>query len=95
MRIGKTSLTLAELSSLIGKGYFLRVVRGKTFVCKRPDMSNVKYSEAQKKQQDRFAKAVKFAKSFVDDPSKKRPFKVKKGQSIYSAAVSFYMKNNP
>ena len=42
--------------------------QGKPIVTKRPDMSNVEWSEAQKAQRQRFKQATAYAKAALADP---------------------------
>lgn len=58
-------------------------------------MSGVKPSARQKKEKSRFAEAVRFAQAIIKDPAKKAAYKVKKGQSVYHAAIKDYLKANP
>ena len=90
-RVSKNVLT-TELHGAIGKQIVFRVINGKSFASKYPDMSRVKPSRKQLVEKGRFAKAVAFAQSILKDPAKKAAYKVKKGQSVFNAAVSDYMK---
>jgi len=90
-RVTKNVIT-SDLQGAIGKQLVFRVRNGKTFASKYPDMSGVKPSKKQLKEKDRFAKAVAFAQSIINDPVKKAKYKVKKGQTVFNAAVSDYMK---
>lgn len=83
---------LTGLSGAIGKQIVFRVRNGKTFASKYPDMSEVKPSAKQRKEKARFAKAVSFAQSIISNPAKKAVYKVRKGQSVYHAAISDYLK---
>jgi homogentisate 1,2-dioxygenase len=61
-----------------------------------PDMSKVKSSRKQKEQQKKFAEAVAFAKSISRNPVKKAAYakKLRKGQSVYHAAIQEYYEKN-
>jgi len=48
--------------------YTYRVMRGKQTLMKTPDMSNVKWSEAQKASRERFGEAIRYAKQAMADP---------------------------
>ena len=89
--VSKNVLT-EDLRGAIGKQVVFRVRNGKTFASKYPDMSRVKPSKKQLAEKGRFAKAVAFAQSIIRDPAKKAAFKVKKGQTVFNAAVSQYMR---
>ena len=88
----KDNIITADLQGAIGKQLVFRVRNGKTFVSKYPDMSRVKPSRSQLKAKSKFAKAVAFAKSIISDPKKKAAYKVQKGQSVFNAAISEYMR---
>jgi hypothetical protein len=90
-RIAKNVIT-SDLQGAIGKQIVFRVRNGKTFASKYPDMSRVKPSKKQLREKGRFAKAVAFAQAIIKDPAKKAAYKVKKGQSVFNAAVSEYMR---
>ena len=90
----KNNVILTDVRGAIGKQVVVRVRNGKTFISKYPDMSNVKPSEKQLAQKIRFAKAVAFAKSITSDPVKKAAYKVKKGQSVFNAAIREYYEKN-
>jgi len=47
--------------------YTYRVMYGKQTIMKTPDMSNVKWSEAQKSNRERFAEAIAYAKQAMAD----------------------------
>ena len=93
--MAKTNNVLtASLQGAIGDQIVFRTRNGKTFASKYPDMSNVKRTAKQQKETSRFAKAVAFAQSILKNPTKKGSIKVKKGQSLYHAAIQEYLKNH-
>ena len=53
-----------------------------------------KYIPSQLRSQALFAQAVKFARSINDDPDKRMAYPVKKGQSVFTAALADYIKNS-
>ena len=83
----------ADMRGAVGNVIF-RVRNGKTFSSKFPDMSRVRASPKRKKVNTRFAKAVMYAQGIIADPVKKAAFKVKKGQSVYHAAIKKYLSEN-
>ena len=85
------NVLVSDLRGSIGKQIVFRVRNGKTYASKHPDMSNVKPSAKQLKEKSRFAKAVRYAQTIINDPAKKAAYKVKKGQSVYNAAIKEYM----
>jgi hypothetical protein len=64
-------------------------------ITKVPDMSNVKPTKLQKEKRDRFKEAVAYAQLIKADPVKNAAFKkkLKKGRSVYNAAIAEYLKN--
>jgi hypothetical protein len=88
------NVLMAGTQGAIGKQVVIRVRNGKTFASKYPDMSNVKPSPAQLKEKSRFAKAVRFAQTIIHNPAKKAAFKVKKGKSVYHAAIQEYLRTH-
>jgi hypothetical protein len=48
--------------------YTYRVMYGKQTLMKTPDMSKVKWSEAQKRERGRFAEAIAYARRAMADP---------------------------
>ena len=88
------NVMLSQVSGSIGGQFVLRTRNGKTFASKYPDMSKVKRTAKQDKETSRFAKAVAFAQSIIKNPAKKAAFKVKKGQTVYNAAIQEYLKKH-
>ena len=88
------NILLADMQGSLGKQLVVRKRNGKSFASKYPDMSNVVHSPKQKKEHSKFKKAVEFAQSIIKNPSKKTEFKVKKGQSVYHAAIQHYLKTH-
>ena len=68
-----------------------------TVVTKYPDMSSVKPSKKQLKEKSRFATAVAFAQSIINDPQQKKQWqkKVAKGKTVYHTAIQWYLANHP
>ena len=60
--------TVDHYRGKIGKLTY-RVMYGKQTVMKTPDMSNVKWSEAQKASRERFREAIAYARQAMADPS--------------------------
>lgn len=82
---------LENLSGAIGKQVVLKIINGKTFQCKFPDRSRVKYTKEQIQYREIFAKAAKYAGAIVNDPVKKAAYKVKGRTSVYHAALKDFM----
>lgn len=85
----------------VGKQVVFKKINGKTFTTKYPDMSGVVYNKTQKKYQNVFREAVKFAqlikrdRAKFDEYSKKiRNNKKTRGTSVYSYAIQEFMKRH-
>ena len=67
-----------------------------TVISAMPDMSRVKRSMLQKMAQQKFAEAVHYARSISRNPVKKEAYakKLKKGRSVYHAAIQEYYKKH-
>lgn len=87
---------LAGFSGAIGKQIVVKQYNGKTVITAYPDMSGVKPSANQKMRRSVFADAVAHAKEINNNPAKKAAYKkkLKKGQTVYRAAISQYMKEH-
>jgi hypothetical protein len=82
------------MSGSIGKQIVFRNRAGKTFASKFPDMSNVVFTENQKREQSKMAAAVGFARDIIYDPIKKANYKAAPGKSVYQTAISDYLKSH-
>jgi len=80
------------ISGLIGP-VIIKQYADKTVVTARPNMRRVKRSKEQKTNSSAFSEAVDYARRIVRDPKKKLEFaqKLKKGASVYHAAISEYL----
>jgi len=87
------SVLLHHLSGHIGKQVVVKHYGKKTVVTAYPDMSKVKPSKLQKAKRNDFAEAVAYAQSILHDPVKKKAYakKLKKGVSVYHAAITEWM----
>ena len=65
-----------------------------TVITKKPDMSKVKKSESQKKEQNNFKDAVAYAQTIIRNKETKAAYalKLKKGETVYHAAIREYLK---
>jgi len=79
------------ISGRLGKDLVSKIINGKTFHTKYPDRSQVKYTKEQAKLKVIFKDAAQFAGDIVNDPVKKVSYKIKKGHSVYHAALADYM----
>lgn len=85
---------IRRLQGKLGDWVFRRNHNGTLSVTKVPDMSNVKWSPAQKEHRERFGQAVADAKRALADPAVRQKYEkaaAKKGKRPFDLAVSdFY-----
>ena len=95
MARARTSALLSGLSGTIGD-IVIKQYRYGTVISKRPDMTGVKPTNAQKKKRSVFAEAVEYAKAIVADPLQKEKFQRKIGRkkTVYHEAIREYLKRN-
>jgi hypothetical protein len=60
--------TITEIQGTLYDVVFKRSAQGNMIVTKRPDMSQVEWSEAQKQQRQRFKQAVAHVRAALSDP---------------------------
>lgn len=94
-RVAKSTI-LNGISGRIGEVVVKQYSYG-SVVSKRPDMSRVKASVRQKKEQNRFKEAVAYAQSIIRHKEKKAAYakRLKKGQSVYHEAIKEFMRRRP
>jgi hypothetical protein len=80
------------ISGAIGKELVFRTIKGKTYACKNPDMSNIIPSKNQTKKREKFGRAVKFAQSIMNDPERAAAYEKKPGQRLYHTIITDYMR---
>jgi hypothetical protein len=73
----KENIILKGLSGRVGKNLVFKHYGNKTVVSAYPDMSKVKLSAKQKKENERFRKAMAYARSQMSDPESKAAYKAK------------------
>ena len=80
-----------RLDHIVLKNYSYGTVMGKM-----PNMSSVKKSELQLSYERLFKKAVFYAKSIIEDPVQKKAYQktLRKGKSVYHAAIKEYLRKN-
>ncbi len=74
---------------------FKKSPKGNMIVTKRPDMSRVKWSKAQKEQRQRFKEAVAFAKAALADPKLRAHYEKRaqqQGKRAWDVALADYSK---
>jgi hypothetical protein len=87
------NILLEGVSGALGKQIVIKNYGGKTVITAYPDMSRVKPSKQQKAKRNVFREAVAYAQAINNDPSKKAVYKkkLKKGKSVYHAAIAEFM----
>ena len=88
------SLPGKGLRGQIGKELVFKKYGKKTIVTRYPDMSMVKPSALQNKERKRFAEAVVYARSVLQNPKLKAAYqkKVRNGQNVYHYALQEFLK---
>ena len=85
-----------DIHGKLGNVVFRRSHTGKLIASKTPDMSNVKWSKAQKAHRQRFKKAVAYAKAAMAEPKVRAKYEkaaAKAGKRPFDLAVSDYFKD--
>ena len=97
MAYQNSNFILGQLRGAIGKQLVVKQYKTKTVVAKFPDMHFMKKSKLQGLYQQRFARAVAYAQSILRKPEKKKDYAktLKKGMSVYQAAIREYLAKNP
>jgi len=86
---------IKELRGALGDVVYRTSSNGKVFISKRPDMSKVKWSKAQKNQRQRMAQANQYAAAAMADPKVRAKYEkraAKEGRVPYRVALSDYFK---
>lgn len=84
-----------DVRGRLGDYVFRRTHTGEVILSKVPDLSNVKWSKAQKAHRKRFKEAVAYAKSAMAEPKVRAKYEkraAKLGKRPYDLAVSDYFK---
>ena len=86
---------IVEIHGKVGERIYRRGPNGSTIVCKRPDMSGVQPSEAQKAHRQRFKQAVAYAKAALADPELRARYEAQAtcDKTPYNLALADYLKN--
>jgi hypothetical protein len=90
----KNNPLLKNVSGKLGNHVVYKNYSFGTVMSMYPDMSKVIPTEKQLREKGRFGNAVRYAKRILADPEKKAAYqlKLKKGGSVYHAAIAEYMK---
>ncbi len=86
---------IEELRGAMEDFVYRTAPNGKVYLSKRPDMSNVKWSKAQKASRQRFQEASKYAKAAMADPQVRAVYEeraAKEHRQPYRVALSDYLK---
>lgn len=86
---------IKDIRGKVGDTVFRRLPNGELIASKKPDMSNVTWSKAQKAHRQRFKKAITYAKAAMAEPkvrSKYEKAAVKAGKRPFDLAVADYFK---
>jgi hypothetical protein len=89
------SSMFSDLYGKLGGFVFRRSRKGKTILSRRPNMSRVKWSKAQKEHRRRFRAAVAYARAAMKDPVKKAYYEqiaLERDSIPFNMAVSEYFK---
>ena len=84
-----------DIRGQIGDYVFRRTHTGELIMTKKPDMSRVKWSKAQKEQRQRFKEAVAYAKSALADPKVRAKYEkraARQNKRPRDLAISDYFK---
>jgi hypothetical protein len=84
-----------EIRGKLGDFVFRRSHTGELTIIKTPDMSNVKWSKAQKAHRQRFKKAIEYAKAAMAEPMVRAIYEKtakKQNKRPFDLAVSDYFK---
>ena len=84
---------VVEIQGTMYDVVFKKSRRGKTFVTKKPNMSNVKWSKAQKNNRKRMRYANRYAKAAMADPQVRAVYEeraAKEERVAYNVALSDY-----
>lgn len=86
---------VTDVRGKVGEFVFRRTHTGKVILSKAPDMSNVKWSEAQKTHRQRFKEAVAYAKDAMAVPEVRAVYEkmaAEQHKRPFDMAVSDYFK---
>lgn len=86
--------SIKEIRGAMQDFVFRTSPNGKTYLSKRPDMSNVKWSTAQDEARQRFKEASRYAKAALADPQVRAVYEkrgAKEKRVPYRVALSDYL----
>jgi hypothetical protein len=89
----KLNPIIQQVHGQLGDMVFRRTHSGGTSLMRKPDMSKVKWSEAQAAHRERFRQAVAYARAALADPQIRVVYEqaaVRTGKRLFDLAVSDY-----
>ncbi len=95
MAKAKINPMIKELHGTLGDLVFRRTRNGETIMSRKPDMSNVKPSEAQQAHRQRFKEAVAYAKAALAHPQVREQYEkaaLQQGKRPRDLAISDFFK---
>ena len=93
----KLNPMINSVSGTLGDFVFRVSPTGETIMSKRPDMSRVKWSQAQKAQRERFKQATEYARAAMAEPHVRAVYEQRAASERkrpYALAFSDYFKGN-
>ena len=93
----KLNQIVLDVRGKVGEFVFRRTHTGEIILSKSPDMSNVKWSEAQAAHRQRFKEAIAYAKAAMADPQVRATYEklaAEQNKRPFDTAVSDYFKGN-
>ncbi|MBN1304606.1 MAG: hypothetical protein JXA13_09240 [Anaerolineales bacterium] len=94
----KLNPVLEQVRGQLGDAVFRRSHNGEITLMRKPDMSNVVWSEKQTAHRQRFRQAVAYAKKAMADPQLSEEYRQaaeQAGKRPFDLAVSDFFKNQP
>jgi hypothetical protein len=88
---------ITEIRGKMGDVVFRTSPSGETYISKKPDMSRVEWSPAQKEQRRRMKRAIAYAKAAMADPDVRAVYEqqaAEQNRQPFRVAVSDYLKGN-
>jgi hypothetical protein len=88
---------IEEIHGTLGDLVFKKSPQGEMIVTKRPDMSNVKWSKAQKANRNQFKEGIAYARAAIADPETCAYYETKaenEGRIPFRVALSDYLAGN-
>jgi len=93
MKVNGQNIILKGASGTLGDQFVIRQRKGRIVIAAMPKKSPKPLSPARKKNMGKFKRAVIFAKRVRENPVllTQHNIRVKRNQSVYHAAIAYYM----